>query len=272
MKCWLILFSLLIAASPCSGEDYSQISAEKLIGELVTLKQAMPGVDGGDTFEAFFADGRAPEFAGGLLPMDEPVIPKQARELVRRGVAALPMLLAHLDDARSTKINVGGDVAPVETVSGQFFNEEYDPRELGASDAIRWPDCFDDKIKCRAFDHPYIVKVGDICEVLIGQIVNRSLLAARYQPTAIVYVNSPIETPSLAKRIRADWTGLDAKSHEASLLSDLRHKSELSGWQEYRGALARLRFYYSNTYASLTGDDLKKREAFETEEKKDRVR
>jgi hypothetical protein len=33
--------------------------------------------------------------------------------------------------------------------------------------------------------------------------------------------------------------------------------------------LVRLRLYYPQTYASLTGDDLKKRDAFEAEEKKE---
>ena len=52
------------------------------------------------------------------------------------------------------------------------------------------------------------------------------------------------------------------------LLDDLRKHPE----RFINGALRRLRFYYPKTYASLTGDDLKKREAFETEEKEDRVR
>jgi hypothetical protein len=113
------------------------------------------------------------------------------------------------------------------------------------------------------FYRPYIIKVGDICEVLIGQIVNRNLNAARYQPTAIVYVNSPIESNSLAERIRSDWSGLDAKAHEASLLLDLKNES---AFVVYRSALSRLRFYYPKTYAVLAGDDLRKREKFEADD------
>jgi hypothetical protein len=39
----------------------------------------------------------------------------------------------------------------------------------------------------------------------------------------------------------------------------------------FRDALVRLRFYYPNAYASLDGDDAKKRDAFEAVEKKARA-
>ena len=64
-----------------------------------------------------------------------------------------------------------------------------------------------------------------------------------------------------------DWSGLDAKAHEASLLSDLRSENELDDWHGYRDALIRLRFYYPKTYATLSGKDLEKRKVFETDEK-----
>jgi len=41
----------------------------------------------------------------------------------------------------------------------------------------------------------YTVKVGDVCYAIIGQIVNRSLMAVRYQPSAGLVINSPIEMP-----------------------------------------------------------------------------
>jgi hypothetical protein len=99
--------------------------------------------------------------------------------------------------------------------------------------------------------------------VLVGQIVNRDLVAVRYQPSGGIIINSPIEAPSLIERVKADWVGLDAPAHEASLLADIRTLDQV--WQ-FGPAFARLRFYYPAVYAALRDDDLRKREAFEADE------
>jgi len=264
MKRILFAFMLTVAsAGDALAANYFGQSTKQLIDELTKATGSTVGISDGSNFSGFLADDSAPYFSYGLLPVPEPAIDPAMRELVRRGAAALPALLAHLDDKRPTETRVGTDVPEWETFGGQFFSDEYDARDLSAKSN----DCTID-LKCRSFEHPYTVKVGDVCEVLIGQIVNRRLSAARYQPSALVYVNSPIETPSLAQRIRGDWAGLDAKAHEASLLSDLRTESELDDWHGYGDALKRLRFYYPKTYAGLTGDDLVKRKAFEAEEAK----
>ncbi|MBV8978269.1 MAG: hypothetical protein JOZ13_12930 [Alphaproteobacteria bacterium] len=76
-----------------------------------------------------------------------------------------------------------------------------------------------------------------------------------------------VEPPQLADGINSDWGGLEAKDLEASLLSDLHQEQGLDAWHGYRDALVRLRFYYPATYAALRGEDLKKRAAFEADEK-----
>jgi hypothetical protein len=119
------------------------------------------------------------------------------------------------------------------------------------------PLCF-----AKDFEGTYVVRVGDVCYALIGQIVNRFLFAVRYQPSGILIVNSPIEAPILVDRIEEDWGDLDAAGHEASLLSDLREGRNQEDWA---AALARLHFYYPGAYASLSGQDLNKRKAFEYE-------
>lgn len=268
MKRFLFALALMAMSSgPTLALDYSAQSSEQLIDELTALDAQAPGIDDSGVYDAFMAEDIMPEFRGGLLPVDTPSIPPQMRELVRRGVIALPDLIAHLNDKRPTKLLVGG-IDPMETVGGQFYADEYDARDLQA----KVSSCSMTN-SCRSFDHKYSVKIGDICEVLVGQIVNRKLLAVRYQPTAILYVNSPIESPSLVERIRKEWNGLDAKAHEASLLSDLRESDDdISSWRSYRDALVRLRFYYPKTYAALSGKDLVKRNAFETEEKEQKAR
>ncbi len=56
----------------------------------------------------------------------------------------------------------------------------------------------------------YTLKVGDVCFAIIGQIIERRYLAVRYQPSAIVIINSPVEDTTLAKAVRDIWSGTNA--------------------------------------------------------------
>ena len=112
------------------------------------------------------------------------------------------------------------------------------------------------------------MKVGDVCYVLIGQIVNRRLLAVRYQPSAGLVVNSPIESPVLVERVRNDWGQADAEVLKAALLDDIHgtNRPKRVSRAEYIDrfvdpALERLRLYFPDTYKSLGGTDLQKRKA-----------
>jgi hypothetical protein len=70
--------------------------------------------------------------------------------------------------------------------------------------------------------------------------------------------------PDLIERVTSDWSGLDARSHEASLLADIRAGDNI---RLFGPALARVRFYYADAYQALRDDDRKKRAAFEAQEK-----
>src|SRR5258708_5905237 len=123
---------------------------------------------------------------------------------------------------------------------GQFFGDEYDPKvKLSARREF-------DPFPTRSFDGRYTVKVGDVCYVLIGQIVNRALIAVRYQPSAILIVNSPIETPMLTAKVKQDWGRIGHDGLLASLLADARDGNT--------SALQRLRFYYPEEYRKLAPD------------------
>jgi hypothetical protein len=92
-----------------------------------------------------------------------------------------------------------------------LFSDEYDPRVphwFDQEEPKNWP-----KPVEKSFDGRYTVKVGDVCYVLIGQIVNRQLVAVRYQPTAGLIVNSPIEVPPLAEKVKNDWGALHSLPH-----------------------------------------------------------
>ena len=100
----------------------------------------------------------------------------------------------------------------------------------------------------------YNVKVGDVCFVIIGQIVGRFYLAIRYQPSACIVINSPTHDPLIARQVRAIWRSDDpVEKVRQSLLLDYSTKGvfnghSLDGWDEGShfqiGAAMRLLFYY----------------------------
>jgi hypothetical protein len=130
----------------------------------------------------------------------------------------------------------------------------------------------------------YTLKVGDVCYVLIGQIVNRRLAAVQPVPTGLLGVNSPIEVPELLDLVKSDWGSGDAETVKASLLADIRDtnyqvhaetvvnpKQRLFNDQQHatyvvNPALRRLRLYFPDIYRVLAGDDLTKKEEFERRE------
>ena len=265
LACCALCATPSLAADP----DYSTAPLDRLIDDLALIDSAVPGVTSQATYESFIAVDERPVFTGGVLgiqqpdgsvrPIQAPDVPLQMRELARRGIHTLPILIRHLNDTRPTKLSIGGSILDGGFFMFQLFGDEYDPRARPASAARGRGLTF----KERSFDSRYAVKIGDICYVLIGQIVNRNLLAARYQPSAGLVVNSPIETPSLIDRIKKDWGDLDAQAHEKSLLDDVRASDQI---YFFSGALKRLRFYYPSAYTALQGDDAKKRALFEAQE------
>jgi hypothetical protein len=161
----------------------------------------------------------------GLLRQQQPALApaKAQEELLRRGVSAMPQLLAHLDDARKTKSVING------MFSGITYSAEYDwnrrsetMRPTGVvSNALLHFQNRNLKIVGQPKDNEYTVTVGDLCYNLIGDIVNRSYECVRYQPTAIVIVNSPVLCPDLCNAVRRQWKGLTPEKHRASLVTDV---------------------------------------------------
>jgi len=238
-----ILLSSAVGAAPQASatpgnRDLSSVPTEELISELQEISQ--PGIGTHPTAWAtgFIAINDQPAFQGGILgsakPADSPVM----RELVRRGTTSLPQLIAHLSDNRPTK-------QVIRPMMGNWFGEEYDPR---SNDPGKWPpkvQCgrigFHSKKNPTAFSDPYTVRVGDLCFVAVGQIVNRSLRAVRYQPSLCLVVNSPIQNPALADAVRSDWKGLTPEEHRKSLEQDALDETRFGRSPE---AVKRLLFYY----------------------------
>ena len=274
---------------------------DQLIDQLAQIDCNGPGLYEYSQYGDFWAV-IAELYTRGHLEGPKPdCMPDAMRALVRLGPRALPALVRHIDDDRPAGLKIGTeqkDVPGVIRMGGQIFAQEYDSRaHVYDEDVLPWP--FREKCSdglCftgRGFDEPHAVRIGDICFVLIGQIVNRDLVAARYQMTGWTVVNSPVETPSLAQRVRADWAGVGSEGLRDALLADLhmalrpappghkRFENEPLSYEEsealslrdlYARALRRLRFYFPDVYAGLAGDDLVKRQVFEQADAEERAR
>ncbi len=274
------LIAVFLVASAMSGYgipavtgDYSRKSVTELIEDLAEIDAQSPGINSAAIYEGFIVDNSPGSFQGGVLGVAPPKVPPQMSELVRRGPVALPELIKHLDDKRVTKLEVGnnpsGRQVGADAFMFMYFSDEYDSR---VPHLIRGPSPME-----KDFTGRYTVKVADVCFVLIGQIVNRSLLAVRYQPSGGLVVNSPIEAPVLAEKVRKDWGNADAETLRQSLLEDIHATNRpkqitQAGYTErfVNPALERLRFYFPDAYGALKGNDLKKRKVFESQETKQR--
>jgi hypothetical protein len=272
-----IAWTISAFLEPTVGQDGSYASVAQLIDELTQIDSSSPGINSAAVYQGFIGGDSAGSFEGGVLGAPAPKVPPQMRELVRRGPAALQELIKHLDDPRPTKFEVGnkpsGNQVGVDAFMFMYFGDEYDPRlpywfnrkQVKRGD---WP-------MEKDFSGRYTVKVADVCYVLIGQIVNRHLLAVRYQPSGGLVVNSPLEAPVLVEKVKNDWGNADAETLRQFLLEDIRAANQPKRITpaEYtprfvNPALERLRLYYPDTYKSLTGDDLKKKIEFEKQEAK----
>ena len=246
--------------------DYSHKSVTELIDDLTQVESESVAINSNSVHVGFIADETPVSLRTNVVGVVVPDAPPQVRELVRRGPLALPELIKHLDDIRPTKLRVG-DTPPGSSgvFYGKVFCYEYDPRVRGSDPPIG-------RFRCtqQHFASTYTVRVGDVCYALIGQIVNRRLLAVRVQPTGFLFVNSPIEAPVLIEKVKSDWRSGDAETVKASLLADIHGASDPMQINEavyteivVNPALQRMRLYFPDAYNALAGGDLTRKLEFE---------
>jgi hypothetical protein len=184
-----------------------------LIDRFGQISEPGPGFDIFAGLEGSLGD-TMPRFVGSDLVQLRGAGTPALREIVSRGVSAIPDLLNRLLDARQTDLVAGES----QFYTGKWFGHEYDPRYR---DPARCPSGVDENVGVGIQNfRTYSLRIGDLCYVALGQIVNRDLLAVRYQPTACLVINSPVETPSLALAARKDWKNLTVEQHKASLRQD----------------------------------------------------
>ncbi len=229
----LVAVASLIAAALTRAEEPG---IARLIDQLAEVSEAGIGFHPTAWANGFIAVDEEPGFQGGIIGSQKPVASPPLRSLVQKGVAALPELIDHLSDRRETKLTMGGFM-------GMWHSDEYDPRRRAPLKYLPGPKPspkYDPSRERPVRENKYTLRVGDLCFVAIGQIVNRHLNAVRYQPSVCLVINSPVETPSLAESVRKDWKGLTVEQHKQSLTID----ALAPAYDADPGALVRLLFYY----------------------------
>jgi ankyrin repeat protein len=228
---WLLAVSLLVPNAGGAAEPAVKIAA--LIDQLAGLDTPGVGYTGGASGTSFLPLDRQGHLDVLLLNHPAPAATGTLRTIVAQGAAALPHLVAHLADDRPTRITIGGLWGPGILTELPDRNPRTE-REL----AVR--ETREDRPHEAAPDS-YTLRVGDLCFVAIGQIVNRRYDAAGYVPTAIVYVQSAARSPLLREAVAKSWGSLTPAQHRAMLVADfLRPDSK----KRRVGACQRLAFYY----------------------------
>jgi HEAT repeat protein len=237
---------------------------KRLIVELAGLAQPDFGLSATLTGHAFAPLPDRGQFDMGLLTDHQLKTFDPFRKLVEIGPDALPFLLDALGDKTPTKLKVesgmmtgfGAELEgnPLNAVERRVLAEE-------SANAAEDQDGDEDAAA-------YMLKVGDVCFVAIGQIVGRRYNAVRYQPTAIVIINSPVQSANLRRRVRAILSSSNpAQELLDSLLIDyategIFNGKSLDGWSDGSDrqieAAVRLLYYFPNASAPLIVERLKR--------------
>ena len=163
---------------------------------------------------------KLPEYSAGNIPKHVQAMTK----LVEMGEEAIPQLLDRMSDETPTKLSTEQpDELMCWSHSNQYPDRPYDAEKTNKDEPIL---------------EPYQLKIGDVCFVLIGRIVNRPYHAISGENSFTV--NSPVHTPELKQLAVADWQDLDAAKLKASLLKDLKSKDQF----RREGAADKLDYYF----------------------------
>jgi hypothetical protein len=225
----LLLFLLLFSLSAGASEDLKSQTCAQLIDDLQNLESPTAGLHPTAWVGQFLAEESDPQFAGGIIGSRRPVVFAPMRELVVRGVAAIPELLRHLDDARPTKLEIKEEGH----ISWAHICNGYNNRPLRGQTTYK-------NIE-ESVELPYRVLVGDVCLVILGQITNRPQIGVRYKPSGGVLISSPVKYPEIVSCAREDWKDASPAALCALLLDDI---PQSKFQDEEEGAIRRIKFYF----------------------------
>ena len=243
----LLAFVLLLVTAAAAAAERPAVDVPALIDKLTDVADSDIGYSGTSWGNPFLPLDRNGAWGGGLL-FQKPEVPSATlRAIVKQGAAAVPDLIAHLDDKRPTKIRM------IDTpgIGSLFLNDHCDynfltakedpnPRRPADEDAIR-------RLLGSPIDE-HVLTVGDLCFVALGQIVNRRFNASRYIPSGNVVIASPTASPMLLAAVKKEWAGLTPQRHQAALIDDfMKPDSD----QRQIGACKRLAYYYPEALEPL---------------------
>ncbi len=230
------------------------------LAETNTADTGLSAVMSGTAFAPFPERAR---YHGGLLIAERRGPTDAFRKLVEIGPDALPFLLSALDDRTPTQMKF--HCAPGSQCFVGGYMPEGNPLNMKEMNALNLKqgekeDEDDDLLL-------YKVKVGDVCFVAIGQIVNRPYAAVHYIPSGIVGINSVSQSRFTQEQLRAAWGGPDpAKVLMNSLLTDFATEGVCSdgsfqglgdGTEYQTEAAVRLMYYFPDDAGPLIAARLK---------------
>jgi HEAT repeat protein len=251
---------------------------KELIARLAEVKDPDLGMSATLTGDGFAPLPGHDNWGAGLLTDHRLQSADALRSLVEIGPDALPYLLEALEDKTPTKLKVEHRMAMGMLMFGTELGENpVNPLERRVLAQRPARDEEDDQPD---LPNHYTVKVGDVCFVAVGQIVGRRYRAVRYQPTAIIVVNSPVESKDLRERVRALWSSKDpAQTLLNTLLMDyategIFNGKSLDGWHQGSdlqvSAAMRLLYYFPKESASLIAARLRSFDVQKAESADDR--
>jgi len=202
----LFLFPVVVVGQAAAVGDRD---TEGLIDDLQDLEQFVVGFHPTAHVDQFLADEAPAKFAGGVLGSKPPAVFGPMKELVKRGPKALPLLLKHIDDQRPTRLVIKMEGV----IMWARFTNRYNNRPRGIDPSFKNVE--------EDGDLPYVVKVGDVCLVILGQITNRPQVGVRYAPTGGVEVCSIARFPEIPREARADWNRVSPEQLYAHFVADL---------------------------------------------------
>ena len=194
-------FELLVDQLQKVGEPSVGVSTE-VAGPLV------PSLDGGPGKPGFMVLGSPPP------KLASPAAHAPMDALVAAGASSVPVLLKHLDDKRATALpgSQGGQWTD--------YSTEYDYNHRTLKAVPKGVNVDDENNGNR----PHVITVGDLCFVVLGEIVNRNFNAVRLSPGGGIVVNSPTESKTLCDAARAEFGGMNTERLRGGSTDDFLHR------------------------------------------------
>ncbi len=175
---------------------------------------------------------------------EEDLIPDQTtlslhetlKKLVNLGPQSIPQLIEHLDDDRLTGIHL--DYRPITFDEEQLDSDENTIRKIN----------YDTEVG------RYTFMVGDLCYLVVGQIVNRQYRSVDCRPFQYYLIQSIPRSKKLRDEVRKSWYNLDKEKHKKSLLADFANTDPFDN--EIFGALLKLAYFYPEGLDSILVKEL----------------